>query len=170
MESHGTIRVVLSIKHRNGFNPRELDAPIPIGYMPFSLDLAAPEIVVGGPFPAKGWTNAAGATVSLNLEKSTLVAIVGEDCEVSKRALPWLNNLRSKVPVVLISDATGRSSYPGALTNPGGGLLSKVAYQATPYLALVGSSGKVKALWMGFDPERANEVERSIISKASAAE
>ncbi len=164
---------VTTLKMRRGFNPGEFDVPIPVGYMPYSVDARAFGVGVSQQFPLTGWTAPSGSLVSLKDKtggKAVLVVILGEDCDASARALPWLQKLKTKVPLVFISDGAKPRLVPDALTDPQGTLLTKVGYPGTPFFGWLDGEGKVVALWMGFDPGKVSQLEKDILNKASGAE
>ena len=164
---------IKTLKMRSSFKPGEFDVAIPIGYMPFSVDTPAIDVSVGEQFPLAGWTDPRGNTVDLKTvtgSKPTLIAILGEECDASARALRWLQMLKSKLPLVFITDGAKPRLVADALTNPKGDLLNIIAYPATPFFAWIDGSGVVRALWMGFDPAKAAELERDILDKSRRAE
>ncbi len=160
---------VTSLKMRSSFALNELEAPVPAGYMPLALDSRSMSLGMGDQFPMTGWTSGSSA-VSIQKGKPSLIAILGADCDASKRALPWLMNFASKVPITYVSDRSTPSLVRGALTNPKGDLLQKIGYPATPFFAWLDASGKISGLWMGFDPASAAQLEKDILAKASGAE
>jgi hypothetical protein len=159
---------VTSLRKRTGFDPQELKVAIPVGYMPFAVDLPPYRLGIGHKFPLQGWTNAAGQKAAIRGDR--LVVIVGEEDEVSARALPWLKSLSAKVPVTFIAEGKGCSGVKDALRNPSGELLKHVGYQATPYMLRISGDGTITGMWMGFDPERAAALEKEILTKPPAAE
>jgi hypothetical protein len=155
--------IVTNYRPRVSFTSSEIELPVPIGYMPFALDYPQIGVVVGDMFPLKGWSR------PLTPKAKSLVVLYGEDCEPSRKALPWLQGLQKRMPITYISDGSPKL-VPSALSDRSGKLLEKLSYQATPTMYLLDEKGKVIGIWMGYDPAKAASVQKEIIEVAAGGD
>lgn len=130
----------------------------PDGFSPYSLDLINGPLGVGERFPLRGWTAARGGSLDLTrrLPKGGLIAIVSADSEPSRRAAASLNRVKSAgTPVVTLGDAKGIAGTEGF--DPSGAIIDALSVPSTPVFFKIDPQGKITAVWLGFDPAKANE-------------
>ncbi|MGV3618035.1 MAG: TlpA family protein disulfide reductase [Fimbriimonas sp.] len=137
---------------------------IPDGYSPFSLDLIPGPMGVGNKVPLTGWRAAAGGELNLGqrLPKGGLIAILDRESQPSRRAAGALARIRTGgVTVVTLSSDT--SAAPGTDGyDPTGKLLDGMGVPSTPAFFRVDGTGKITAVWLGYDPAKSEEFVREV--------
>jgi len=136
---------------------------LPLGYVPYGLPDTGMPISVDATFPMTGWSSPSGAldlTAKLGA-KGGLIAILGGESEPSALAKASLARVSGEVPVVTLGDGTAQAPGLDGF-DATGKLMATVNPPATPFFALVDGKGKVRRLWMGFEPAKASEFEADI--------
>lgn len=141
--------------------PSQFTFAIPDGFTPHALDTTFGPVGVGQPFPMKGWKSAKGGNLDLagRLKSGGIVAILGKDSEPSQKARTSISRaIQSKLNVVVLADApmTAVDGYDA------GGALSALMAPSTPLFYRVDRSGKITAVWLGYDSAKAKQFEREL--------
>lgn len=131
------------------------ELPIPVGYKPFVLPRETISLQAGAFFPTMDWVTMAGAPSSPETGKPFLAVVGTSECIVSGRAKNALSSLKSDVAIWVFSDSKVPAGLEGfsALRDKGNRTMDRLFVPVTPFFFLVGKDGRVKKLWMGFDPK-----------------
>jgi hypothetical protein len=159
---------VTSFKRVTNFSDSVFHLNIPLGYTPFSVNLEDPMVEVGSSWPLTGWkSQASGFSLAAEVAKGPALIAILDGSQPSKNALQSLKALKASMPVVTI--AAEKAQTGTDLVDPTGAALAKVNPPAYPFFALVTKEGKIKRLWMGFDPAKASafisEVKEALTSE-----
>lgn len=134
---------------------------IPNGYVPYRLPDADGPMRVGSKFPFSGWTGSAGR---LPGGTRALYALIGVDSPPSAKSLVALSELKRRgLKVYLLSDARSRAAAQGRYYDATGRSLGALSVTGTPTFFLVGKSGKIEHLWMGYDPEKRMDFVKEVL-------
>ena len=149
--------------------PSKFTFSIPDGYSPYSLDLVYGPTGVGSNLPLDGWRTPAGGRFDLKgrMAKGGLIAVWNVDSEPSRRSAAALAKIRAAgVSVAILSDATDSAGAKGMDGyDPSGKQIAKFDVPSTPAFFKVDASGKVTAVWLGFDPAKADEFVNEAIGR-----
>lgn len=144
------------------------DAEPPIGYSAAALAKPNWPLEIATPFRADDWEDARGNPVKLSFTKPVLFVVVREDCPISGRLKPLLDQLKGKVRVISVSP-DGKVPmglvFEMSLKPSKGTMYDRLHVQGTPSFMLVGKDGKVKWLDQGFVIGTEEEVATDLLSK-----
>lgn len=133
------------------------------GYVPYALPNREGLPEVGQKFPVSGWMSGTGR-IDLNRKlgaQGGVIALLGSGSAPSDEARASLAKIRKSVPVVVLTDQP--SAVAGAdAWDPSGQLIKSVNAPATPLFVLVDGTGKIRRMWMGFEPDGASAFETDV--------
>jgi hypothetical protein len=143
-------------------DPARFSLGVPDGYSPFALDGRGGPVGVGSTLPASGWKAPSGQSYDLRkaLPQGGIVAILSTEGNPSRHARESVARLRKAgVKVVVLADSSARDVDA---FDPSGKVMDSLDVPALPLFYRVDRTGKVQAVWMGYDRAKAAEFERDV--------
>ena len=150
-------------------DPSRFENRIPDRFMPYALPDRDIPIRIGKRPRFSGWMDSTSRrNWAPPVGRPFLFLLAGRDSMPSKRAIDavnqWKGDLRRKgVLIVVASDAASASDANGLLYDPARHSLDALDVPSTPMMFLLDSHGTLRNSWMGFDPNRENELRNEIL-------
>lgn len=152
---------------------RDFQLNIPVGYVPAFIYEHPDPARVDQPFPATRWSAASGTIDPLTdaPDRTFILFLVAEKCAVTDRAKTTFERIGRAAasenfrPYAGVARATATSRpVLNGMTNVfdrSGDARKALRATSTPMIFLV-HRGVLRRAWMGFDPDKASQVEREV--------